>query len=241
MNDLTVLHYTANLIDARFAAETLWRARKAAGRTVTMVCVSQQPGMEKWAHHPADQFVCVGPIGASIYNVYRQVLAGAKLARTPFVACVEDDSLYTPDHFTHRPAADTFAYNANRWVITRRLSADGKRREAFYYWRHRTQMAMCIAPRDLLVATLEERFAAYPEPVPHEVAKKTGWGEPGRYERNLGLTPRKLAYFESAQPCVTFNHALGLMGRRAVKPDDRTCDELPPWGRADDVWRAIHG
>jgi hypothetical protein len=241
VSDLTLLHYTANRVSPTFWAETMTRARLAAGRSVPMVLVSQQPIAETWAHHPRDVFHCVGPIGASIYNVYRQVLIGAKLAQTPFVACVEDDSLYSPDHFWHRPPLDTFFYNDNRWVITRRLSDDGKSRTAFYYWRHRTQMAMCIAPRELLIATLEERFAKYPDPVPHDIAKATGWGEPGRYEKNIGITRQTLAYFNSKEPCVTFNHALGLMGRRAVKDDDRICTTLERWGDANDLWRTIHG
>ena len=181
----------------------------------------------------------VGEIGASIYNCYRQILLGAKAASTPFVACCEDDTLYVPAHFAYRPAGDVFAYNHHRWVISRRQAADGTR-QAFYYYRERTQMAMCIAPRALLVDTLEERFAKFPDPVPHEVAKR-GWGEPGRYEKNLGLTPRKLEYFRTAEPCVTFNHGESLMGRRQVQPTDLLRADLPPWGGADELWRRVHG
>ncbi len=178
----------------------------------------------------------------SIYQVYQNILAGAQAATTPYVACCEDDTLYSPSHFLHRPPLDTFAYDRSRWVITRDLAPDGKSRVAKFYWRERHQMAMCIAPRDLLIETLEEKFATYPvPPVSTDIAKKAGWGEPGRYEKNLGLTRRKMAYFDAPEPSVTFNHSASLMGRRRVNPDDIVVEDLPPWGHATALWDRIHG
>lgn len=245
MTDLTLLYYTANQIDYAFMHRV--RAELPANvigdqddgaeafeRLPRIVTVTQQP--DQWGCN-----ICVGEIGPSIYNCYQQILIGARAATTPFVACVEDDSLYVPEHFTYRPRADVFAYNVNRWVITRRLSDDRRSRTAFFYWRRRTQMAQCIAPRALLIETLEERFAKFPDPVPDPLAKAAGWGEPGRYERLLGLPPRRFEHFETAQPNVTFNHARGLMGRRQTQPTDTVCDDLPPWGEANPLWDRIHG
>lgn len=236
VNDLTILYYTANRISDHFA----W-----AIRSNLMAChVYDQRPLVSVSHKPIGlgwDSIIVGDVPPSIYQVYRNILIGAKAATTPYVACCEDDTMYAPGHFMHRPPLDTFAYNHMRYVITRRASDDGQGRHAFYYFRERTQMAMCIAPRELLIETLEERFRKYPEPVPHEVAKKTGWGEPGRYEKNLGLTPRKLEYFRSAQPNVTFNHGDSLMGRRAVKPDDIIAQSIEPWGEANALWKAVYG
>lgn len=244
MSDLTILYYTANRIDERFAIAVRRQlldvaSRYGAGPGVfpPLVSIAQQP-IDFRSEFGAT--ICVGDIGASIYNCYRQILIGAKHATTPYVACCEDDTLYVPEHFTYRPALDTFAYNRQRWVITRRLSADTRRREAFFYFRERTQMAMCLAPRQLLIDTLEERFAKYPVEVPHEVAKR-GWGEPGRYEKNLGLAPRKLEVFRTVAPCVTFNHGESLMGRRQVQATDVLATELPVWGDANALWTRIHG
>ena len=243
MTDLTFLYYTANRIDATFMHMVRYELSTtivciapeySSGEGQPLITVTQKP--DQWGHN-----ICVGEIGASIYNVYRQLLIGAQAARTPFVACCEDDTLYVPEHFTHRPAPDVFAYNRNRWVITRRLADDGKSRTAFYYWRERTQLAMLVCARELLVETLEERFAKFPEPIDHETAKKAGWGEPGRYERNLGLTERRRTYFHTAEPCVTFNHTASLMGPRAVQETDLIRQDLPPWGDANALWNRIHG
>ena len=234
--DLTLIYYTANRIADRFAS-AVRRALDDVQGAAPIVAITQRPIVWDRAHH-------VTPVGLrepSIYNVYRQILIGAQVAKTPYVACCEDDTVYSASHFTYRPAPDVFAYDRNRWVLTRRLSSDSKRREAVYYWRERHQMAMCIAPRALLIETLEERFAQYPEPVPHAMAKRSGWGEPGRYEKNLGLMPRRLEYYDAIEPSVTFNHVDSLMGRRRLQLSDRTCDDVAPWGPADHLWRRIYG
>lgn len=232
MTDLTVLYYTANRISDTFRRGVWAQLEETlddlAPPRVPILVISQQRVDE-----PGARNLVVGSIGASIYNVYRQILAGARAATTPYVACVEDDCLYVPEHFTcYRPAADTFGYNHHRWV----LSADGT-----YYWRERTQMAQCIAPRELLIETLEERFGKYPAEVPHAIAKRSGWGEPGRYEKNLKLTPRRLEYFRTQDPNVTFNHAASLMGRRRVNPTDLLVKELEPWGSGQALWDRVHG
>src|SRR3990167_3540221 len=232
--DMTILFYTANLISEQFAEVVRGELVSAIDGRYPIVCVSHAPMAF------GDERIVIGQVERSIWRVYKNVLTGALVATTPFIAMAEDDSLYARAHFDHRPQPGVFSYNLNRFVLTRRLSYDGKRREALYYWRRRTQQAMLVCSRDLLVETLTERFAKYPEPVPHDVAKKTGWGEPGRYEKNLGLTRRTREYFETLAPCITVNHSLGLMGRRRVNPDDLICDDLPPWGNADALWRRIH-
>lgn len=245
MTDLTILYYTANRIGLAFAAAVRHRlACRAREHDLPIVAVSQSrdpfPPPLVFGNGVQLRQIGVDSVQPSIWQVYRNVLAAAKVATTPYVACCEDDTLYASAHFVYRPPLDTFAYNHMRYVITRKAGEHG-RREAFYYFRTRTQMAMCIAPRELLIETLEERFAKYPTPVEHEVAKKTGWGEPGRYEKNLGLLPRKLEYFRTAYPNVTFNHGDSLMGRRAVRDDDVLAQSIEPWGDANELWNAIKG
>lgn len=239
--DLTLLYYTANRISAGFARavrlELVETFTSGGGNMPESIAISHLP-----IEGLGDENIVVGDVPQSIWQVYQNILLGAKAATTAFVACCEDDTVYSRSHFDYRPALDTFAYDRNRWVITRKLSDDGKRREAFFYWRSRHQMAMCIAPRELLIETLEEKFAKYPTPPESTtVAKKAGWGEPGRYEKNLGLTPRKMEYFDALEPSVTFNHGESLMGRRRVNPDDKIVTDLPPWGEATALWERIHG
>ena len=50
-------------------------------------------------------------------KIYKLMLQGAKIAKTPYIAMVEDDMLYSRDHFELRPPLDTFGYNWNRWSL----------------------------------------------------------------------------------------------------------------------------
>jgi hypothetical protein len=224
VNDLTLLYYSASRIDQRFQTAVIAELASVRPLGAELETLFQPP-----------ETAC------SIWQVYRNVLCLAKRATTAYVACCEDDTVYSASHFASRPPHDTFAYDRNRWVITRRVNPVTRTFDTIFYWRQRHQMAMCIAPRELLIDTLEERFAKYPEPVPHAVAKATGWGEPGRYEKNLGLTPRRMEYFDAPEPSVTFNHKHSLMGVRQWKETDNIVHELAPWGRADALWSRIHG
>src|SRR3990167_5544782 len=47
----------------------------------------------------------------SMSNIYWQLLKGAKLAKTKYVAVAEDDALYPREHFLQIPKPGTFAYN----------------------------------------------------------------------------------------------------------------------------------
>jgi hypothetical protein len=137
---------------------------------------------------------------------------------------VEDDALYTPEHFTPRP--ECFAYNRNRWRVYR----------DFYLHKHRRDVTApgmwnCIAPRALMVETLEARFQKYPVK-----GSEIGWGEPGRYELKLGLPPVKAVSFATAEPNVTFAYRGSLGGVRRVGPKDVTRTELHYWGKASDLW-----
>lgn len=236
MADLTILYYSACRISDRFAdAVRAELVRSAAGR-FQIVCVSHKP------IEFGDVRIVVGDVQQSIARVYLNILEGCNVATTRYCAAAEDDTLYTREHFDYRPSLDTFAYNEHRVVLTRRVAANG-RREAFYFDNPRTQMAQGIFSRALMIETLEERFAKHPNPpLDTTIAKKAGFGEPGRYEKNLGLPCRKLERFKWASyPNVVINHAASLMGRRAYRDDMPTWDTVEPWGNATELWRRIVG
>lgn len=248
MSNLTVLYYTANRLTRHFATAVRRELIRSLPPECPIVVVSQNGTLHSDLDISADftnrihTFIAV-EAPPSIVQVYKNILAACEAAKTEYCASAEDDTLYVPEHWTYRPDAHTFAYNAHRFVLTRRLSDDGKRREAFYYTRPRTQMAMGIFARQLMIEALQEKFARYPAPpLDTTVAKKAGWGEPGRYEANLKLTHRTLARVRwTLQPNVTINHSASLMGRRRVNADDIICYDINPWGKADELWRRIVG
>jgi len=221
MNDITILYYTANKISGFFAKNVQKNIVDTTGGA-PIISISQQP--MDFGHN-----ICIPGLEVSTYNIYKQILVGALAAKTPYIGCAEDDSLYTEEHFQFRPPLDTFAYNTHRYQVSRDV----------YFLRIRASMCMCIAPTELLVTTLCQRFAKFPHFLTRQ--ELDGWGEPGRKEAQLGLPQPKLMVYETAIPTLTFNHRQSTGGVRKVLPSDTLETELPYWGNVVDLWARVHG
>jgi len=158
-------------------------------------------------------------------NVYKQMLRGAKEAKTPYIAIAEDDSLYPACHFhDFRPPTDTFAYNMHRWSVY------VWRKDQVYGWRDRISNLTTIAPRELTIRCLEERFKKFPDGTPED---KTGeMGRPN-VERMLGLPKYPSVMWNSSYAVINFNHDYSMddMEHRHVKkPGALRAYDIPYWG-----------
>ena len=165
MNDISVVYYSANTIPDKFYQHTKDALLKAIGDT-PLISVSQKP-------MDLGKNICIGEIGQSVLNIYRQLLIGAKEATTKYIATAEDDTLYSESHFKYRPTEGVFAYNENRWSIFTWS------KPPIFSNKNRLTLNVMIAERDLLIEALEERFKKYPDESDPRIKY---WGEFGRYE-----------------------------------------------------------
>lgn len=237
-NDLTVIYYTSNHLDEKnpyFLENTKKQLLKAIGN-LPLISVSQKP-------IAFGENICVGEIGRSHLNLYRQILAGCKAAKTPFVAMAEDDILYSWEHFhSLLPNPDTFLYDMNK------LSIFTWTKPPLFSFRHnRMVVNQLIAPRAMLIEALEERFARIEELMRQGQKEEdiiSNWGDPGRYERNLGVTVRKTDNFMCTNPSIVFTHeyAYGYEFNHGTrkKLGDLRIIEIPYWGRAEDVLKLYY-
>ena len=222
MSDLTVIYYTSNYASPYFLANTLAILKNAIG-DLPVISVS---------HKPMDfgRNICVGDIGRSHLNIYRQILIGAKAAETPYVALAEDDILYPASHFELRPSSmDVFNYDVNKWSL--------------YTWYQPPTFSMLgntvvhqlISSRDYLVDDMQERFARFPD---ESKINLSNWKDPGRGEELLGMEKRRRERAWSKEPTIAFSHedAFGFLnlGKRKAHGKMRA-DFLHPWGYAADV------
>jgi hypothetical protein len=227
MNDLTIIYYTSNRVPVGFMANTQKQLLRAVGDT-PIISVSQKP-------MDFGQNICVGDIGVSAYNIYLQILTGVREAKTKYVATAEDDVLYPPEHYAHRPTDDdTLAYDLSKWSIFTWTDPP------IYSFRdNRRTMTSLIAPRETLLRTLEERYAKYPtvESIPKKLYEFF-WGEPGRFENHLRIHTVKTERFRCAVPSIIFSHpqayAFAHLGTRKKHSSVRAT-EVAPWGKAEDV------
>lgn len=170
-----------------------------------------------------------GPFCA--WNVYRQLLRGAMLAETKYVAVAEDDTLYPARHFNDfRPPDDAVAYDMSRWSVFSWVE-----RPYFSAIRKHGNFTM-IGPRDLVIDTLQEREAKYPNG--HYYAGEIGRRE---IESILGVKRNKLVEWWCIEPMVNLCHPQGLsptyIGVRGHerKPGELKAWDIPIWGKASDI------
>ena len=236
MTDITAIFYTANSLHEPFAALVRGNLRHVLG-DIPLISVSQRP-MPWFGDN-----ICVGDIGRSHLNIYRQILIGAKAAGTRYVACTEDDILYTASHFQLRPKKPkNFGYNLGKWSL---MTWDPRKRPLFSY-RDRKVVNALYCERDLLVEAMEERFAKFAG-VSDDQIPISQWGDPGRYETGLGVTVRSTETNWSSLPNLVFNHeeAFGYLSRGTRKAHGfLTAYSVPYWGEPQtfiNLWKAETG
>lgn len=224
-NDLTIIYLTASLIPENFANFQRKTLVDSIGGA-PIISVSRKP-ISFGKNILDDGVKCTD-------NIYRQMLRAAKLATTPFIAIAEDDTLYNSDHFIfYRPPADTFAYNKNRLA----LFTWGK---PMYNWRNRKSNCTLIAPRELLVASLTERFAKWPKQIPDKIVGELGRG---RVEKNLGVTQRKSIEVFSDISVIQYNHNFASENAQRAhrkKPGPIRAYDIPYWGKAEDLVKKLY-
>lgn len=224
MSDLTIIYYTANRLKPFFADNVRKILLKAADG-LPIISVSQKP-LDFGTN------ICVGTENYSGVQIYRQLLIGAKAANTKYLATAEDDILYSREHFrTYSPKDNEFAYDFSRWALYTWVVPPT------YSLKRRRVLSTMIAPRNLLIETLEERFDKYPSGGPV-------YSEPGKYEAAYGLTPRKSVEFWSHCPSIVFTHeqsfGFEVQGKKKALGELRAYD-IPFWGKASDILTKIYG
>lgn len=203
----TILYYTGNKKDASFERkirETLWNNSYDSGMNI--ISVSQKPlGFGK--------NICVGDVGASYLNAYRQMYIGAQAVNTEYIVFAEDDFLYPREYFQFNPPGGDFYRYDNTWMVLWKGS----------YYRTRPIGGAQVARRDFIVDKLREYLDGEPE-----------WAD-GRYwpakEDFMG------ASFElfSGPPVVAFKPTNNLS--RSGYSTKEAVKDLPPWGDVNKLRR----
>lgn len=233
MNDLSIIYYTCNFLEEHapyFVSNTKKQLLNAIG-DMPLIIVSQKPIL--FGNNSMN--ICVGDIGRSHLNIYRQMLIGAKAAKTKYVAMAEDDLLYPKEHFEYRPTPGVFAYDLSKWSIFTWV------KPAVFAFKNRRVIHSLICERDLLIESLEERFAKFPD---ESKIPLHYWGDLGRYEHSLGVIVRKTEEYWSKVSSIYFSHEnsygyqVGLGNRKKLEPFRAI--EVPYWGRAENILKLYY-
>jgi len=246
-DQLTVIYYTSNWMDDKnpfFIENVRKQLLKATtnpntGAKLPIVIVSQKPTL--FGDNSVN--ICVGDIGRSHLNIYKQILTGAKEAKTKYVAMAEDDILYTFAHFHNKlPKRGRFLFDMSRWSVF-----TWSRPPMYSYRKDRRVIHELIVERDLLIESLEERFKRVEYLLENKILTlqqiESRWGDPCRYEKDLGVTVREPEEFWTASPNVVFSHemAYGFLNHNVKKllGDIRAFD-IPEFGHIDNVMNLFY-
>lgn len=219
-SDITIIFLTPNKVPKKWALFHKEKLIEAAGSS-PIITISMEPldwGINILQNAPYE-----------ISNIYAQLLKGAKLAATRYIGVAEDDALYPREHFIcFRPPMDSFAYNMNRLGIF----TWGK---PTYFWNNRVVNATLIAPRELTIEALEERFRKYPKGMPALIAGELG---KEKVDRLFGVSVRKQVQFFSETSVIRIDHEFGL-DQAARKHTKRMgaikAYDIPYWGKAEEM------
>ena len=224
---ITAVYYTANEAPKQFLKNTQAQLLKAAdGIPIISVSLRRMDfGDNIWMGGER-----------SHVNIYRQALIGAKAATTKYIALCEDDVLYSPEHFKYRSSPGKFAYNLGAWsIFTWSQPAMFTHKGTV-----RRNLNSLICERKLFIEAMEERFEKWPD---ENKVNKDLWAEPGKYERQLGVTVRETEEFYANPPNIIFSHEnelsyLGLGTRKRV--GEFRAYDIPHWGPASDIMELYH-
>jgi hypothetical protein len=214
-SDMTLLYYTANVIPESFADRVRGHLFEMANG-LPIVSVSQKP-------IDFGENICMENIGHSPPSVYRQILTGAKIVKTKYLACCEDDSLHDQEYFSDTKLDTDHIYYNHRWNVMPTF---------FYFRRKRYGMCTCVCSTELMVKIMQEKWDRWEKEKYQPV-----FAEPGRRDKELGLYEVKLAFLRTKNVSLTFKHWNSLSGVSKIFKSDIVYPIHPFWGKATDLWK----
>lgn len=211
MADTTIIYYTSNREDPLFEERVRANLVKVCG-DLPIISVSHQP-------IDLGTNICVGDVGTSGFNMFRQVQIACQAATTRFVISAEADCLYPPDYFQFVPTRDDICYrDSNLYVMP-------DHRDYFFYKGEGATHAQIVG-RKFYLDTLEKLLAGAPQWSAEEKNfPKERHGKNDIFEH--------IEYWKSSNPVFQIKTHRSM--RYYTHSDRNPVLELPFWGSGKDV------
>ncbi len=124
MEDLTIIYYSSNREDEAFE-EKVRQNILDVSNGLPIISVTQKP-------IDFGRNICVGDVGTSGFNMFRQVQIALQNCNTKYVISAEADCLYPPDYFTallFDVESDICYRNTNLYVMAHKRPIFWRKRE----------------------------------------------------------------------------------------------------------------
>ena len=209
MENLTILYYTSNRENPEFEKKVQENLLKVCGN-IPIISISQKP-------IDLGKNICIGDVGVSGFNMFRQVQIALEATITKFVISAEADCLYPTDYFTFIPPRENVCYrNSNLYVMP-------DKRSFFFHKKGGATHAQVIG-KEFYLKRLNELFAGAPQwSLEEKNFPKERFGKEDVFD--------KVEYGKKENWVVKIKTHQGM---RYYTSSDRTpIYELPYWGRGD--------
>jgi len=107
----TIIYYTSNREDEKFEKKIQQKILENSGG-LPIISVSQKS-------IDFGENLCIGDVGVSNQNCFRQQQIGAEHAKTPYIIMAEADFLYPPEYFQFVPPKEKPYRLDNIWIMYR--------------------------------------------------------------------------------------------------------------------------
>ena len=216
---LTVIYYTSNREDEAFEGKIRSKLLEVIG-DLPLISVSQKP-------IDFGTNICVGDVGISNQNVFRQFQLGAKHAKTPFVIAAESDCLYPREYFDYIPEnVNQCCRYDNVWIMYKNSTAGFVRKEY-------SECAQ-VWGREMLIKHYDKRLKG-----------RGMWNPVLEHGRAVPLLfkRRSWIFFHGDIPVVNIKTTDGMHRYTGViaNQDPRGVKKLPFWGTAKKLRKEIFG
>jgi hypothetical protein len=194
----SIIYYTSNAENFEDKIRSEFKAN------IPIISVSQKP-------IDFGENICVGDVGQTYLNAFRQLLIGAKKATSDFVFTVEADCLYPEGYFDFEPTDVNKIYSYdNAWILYK-----GR-----YFKKDQTHGTL-VYGRKYLIKFLEKCLKGLPKWSREKI--------PFPFYTDHTFEPF------TGEPVVNIRTGQGV--NKKSMHEHRPVEELPYWGKAEDLVR----
>lgn len=214
MSEITLIYYSSNREKPEFEQRIRDNILALCG-DMPIISVTQKP-------IDFGKNIVVGNVGASGFNMFRQVQIACREAKTPFVLSAEADCLYPPDYFTFVPPRNDLCYrNKNLYVMPQHRA---------YFWKKEEGATHAqIVDRELYLKTLDRLFEGAPQ---WSIGEKNFPKERTHQKQEDVFAKDEIEFYETQNPVIQIKTSQSM--RNYTNSDRIPRHELPYWGNGRD-------
>ena len=212
----TILYYTSNRENPEFEKKIQENILKIC-EDLPIISVSQKP-------INFGKNICIGNVGHSYLNLYRQTLIGAKEAKTEYLIFAEADFLYSKEYFDFKPTnANLYRYE-NDWIIFTNP------RFQYKYYKKPYAGGTLICKREYIIKELEKYLEGQPEWINGDYIVKDKNDKPKVDHTTITKFKEPFESFTGKIACVSFKTGDGMTSGAGIPDKHNKKDVLPYWG-----------